>query len=122
MPVWFGCDVGKEYHRAMAVMDAGLFDYESVYNSSKTLTKKERLEYGESLMTVGTATAGKMAPVGNSALLCVNAALIRPLYPSLPRSSSNTSTPWSSRATTVWRAPTARPSGASRTAGVCNVP
>jgi len=50
-PVWFGCDVGKEYHRSLAVMDTGLFDYESVYKTTTTLTKKERLEYGQSLMT-----------------------------------------------------------------------
>lgn len=67
MPVWFGCDVGKEYHRTMAVMDSGLFDYESVYNTSKTLTKKERLEYGESLMTV-SSTTGKGDTVGKCEL------------------------------------------------------
>ena len=28
-PVWFGCDVGKHFHRDLGVMDIDLFDYNS---------------------------------------------------------------------------------------------
>ena len=36
-PVWFGCDVGKESHRDMAVMDTELLDYELVYATPPSL-------------------------------------------------------------------------------------
>jgi bleomycin hydrolase len=50
-PVWFGCDVGKYLDRDAGWMDNELFDYDLVYGSHSTLTKAERLDYGESLMT-----------------------------------------------------------------------
>jgi bleomycin hydrolase len=49
--VWFGCDVGKYLDRDSGWMDDQLFNYELVYGSRPTLTKAERLDYGESLMT-----------------------------------------------------------------------
>ncbi|EGD80166.1 bleomycin hydrolase [Salpingoeca rosetta] len=51
MPVWFGVDVGKEYHRKMAVMDTRLFDYDLVFGTRPALSKADRLRYGQSLMT-----------------------------------------------------------------------
>lgn len=50
-PVWFGCDVGKYLDRDAGWMDDERFNYELVYGSTPTLTKAERLDYGESLMT-----------------------------------------------------------------------
>jgi bleomycin hydrolase len=50
-PVWFGCDVGKYLDRELGWMDDDLFNYELVYGSTPKLTKAERLDYGESLMT-----------------------------------------------------------------------
>lgn len=50
--MWFGCDVGKEHHRSLAVMDSELYDYESIYKTRPTMNKRERLDYGQSLMTV----------------------------------------------------------------------
>lgn len=50
-PVWFGCDVGKEYSRDMAVMDTELKDYDLVYGCKPDMTKAERLQYGQSEMT-----------------------------------------------------------------------
>jgi len=35
--VWFGCDVGKMMRRDMGIWDAGLYDYESVYDTSFAL-------------------------------------------------------------------------------------
>jgi bleomycin hydrolase len=49
--VWFGCDVGKMMDRELGIMDLDLFDYESVLGMPFGLTKAERLDYGESLMT-----------------------------------------------------------------------
>jgi bleomycin hydrolase len=50
-PVWFGCDVGKMMRRDMGIWDAGLYDYESVYDTSFELPKADRLRYHQTLMT-----------------------------------------------------------------------
>ena len=50
-PVWFGCDVGKHFHRDLGVMDTELFDYEMFYDTGFKMNKAERLEYGQSQMT-----------------------------------------------------------------------
>ena len=50
-PVWFGCDVGKYFHRNLGVMDTNLFDYNSFYDSEFKMNKAQRLEYGQSMMT-----------------------------------------------------------------------
>ena len=50
-PVWFGCDVGKFLHRDTGFMDLAQFKYDLVYGTSFGMSKKERLQYGESLMT-----------------------------------------------------------------------
>ena len=49
--IWFGCDVGKMFHRDLGVMDVGLYDYESVLATNFSMDKGTRLEYGDSLMT-----------------------------------------------------------------------
>ncbi len=51
IPVWFGCDVGKYFHRILGVMDMDLFDFDLFYGTDFPMTKAERLEYGESCMT-----------------------------------------------------------------------
>ena len=50
-PVWFGCDVGKHFHRDLGVMDMDLFDYNSFYGTEFGMDKAARLEYGDSQMT-----------------------------------------------------------------------
>jgi bleomycin hydrolase len=50
-PVWFGCDVGQMMDRDTGIMDLMLFDFENTLNVSLGMTKAERLEYGDSLMT-----------------------------------------------------------------------
>lgn len=50
-PVWFGCDVGQMSDRDQGIMDPELFNYEKVLNTDLTLSKSERLEYGESVLT-----------------------------------------------------------------------
>ena len=49
--VWFGCDVGKFLEKDLRTMDLDMFDYELVYGGGSTMTKAERLEYCDSLMT-----------------------------------------------------------------------
>ena len=49
--VWFGCDVGKMFHRDLGVMDMDLYDYESLFGTDFLMDKGTRLEYGDSLMT-----------------------------------------------------------------------
>ena len=49
--VWFGCDVGKMFHRELGVMDNTLYDYESFFGIDSNMDKATRLEYGDSQMT-----------------------------------------------------------------------
>ena len=49
--VWFGCDVGKMFHRDLGVMDMDLYDYGSILGTDFLMNKATRLEYGDSLMT-----------------------------------------------------------------------
>ncbi len=50
-PVWFGCDVGQMLDRKKGIMDTDLYNYEDVLNTTFSLNKGERLEYGESVLT-----------------------------------------------------------------------
>ncbi|MEG0778162.1 MAG: C1 family peptidase [Oscillospiraceae bacterium] len=50
-PVWFGCDVGKFLDREYGSMDLRGFDYESAFGYTLGMTKAQRLDYHESLMT-----------------------------------------------------------------------
>jgi bleomycin hydrolase len=49
VPVWYGCDVGKESDSKLGVMRRGLYDYESVYGVSFAMSKKDRVLYQESV-------------------------------------------------------------------------
>lgn len=50
-PVWFGCDVGQMLDREAGVMDDKAYDYEATLGQNIDLTKAQRLDYGESLLT-----------------------------------------------------------------------
>ena len=50
-PVWFGCDVGKHSDRDTGVMDLDIRSLETLLDTQFTMTKAERLDYGQSLMT-----------------------------------------------------------------------
>ena len=49
--VWFGCDVGKMFHRDVGVMDIDLYNYELTFGINSDMDKSTRLEYGDSQMT-----------------------------------------------------------------------
>jgi bleomycin hydrolase len=50
-PVWFGCDVGKQFDRDLGLMDPELFEWSAVYGTEFRLNKAQRLDYGASQMT-----------------------------------------------------------------------
>jgi len=49
--IWFGCDVGKMFHRDLGLMDMDLYDYEALFGTEFGMNKATRLEYGDSQMT-----------------------------------------------------------------------
>ena len=49
--VWFGCDVGKMFHRDLGVMDTDLYDYGTFFGIDSDMDKATKLEYGDSQMT-----------------------------------------------------------------------
>ena len=49
--VWFGCDVGKMFHRDIGVMDTALYNYELSLGVDSEMDKATKLEYGDSQMT-----------------------------------------------------------------------
>ncbi|MDO4292813.1 MAG: C1 family peptidase [Eubacteriales bacterium] len=50
-PVWFGCDVGKRSSREGGVMDTRIYDLDDLFDTTFSMTKAQRLDYGQSLMT-----------------------------------------------------------------------
>ena len=50
-PVWFGCDVGKMFHRDLGVMYEGLYRYDLLFGVDFEMDKAAKLEYGDSQMT-----------------------------------------------------------------------
>ncbi len=50
-PVWFGCDVVKDSDRKIGILDPHIYNREDLFNINLNMTKAERLEYGESMMT-----------------------------------------------------------------------
>ena len=50
-PVWFGCDVGKMMSNDFGIWDARLYDLPALYDTEFTLTKSDRLLFGETEMT-----------------------------------------------------------------------
>ena len=50
-PVWFGCDVGQWHVRDLGIMDTASVAVEKLFGTGFPMSKEERLDYGESLMT-----------------------------------------------------------------------
>ncbi|NLA54247.1 MAG: C1 family peptidase [Clostridiales bacterium] len=49
--VWFGCDVGQRHVRDLGIMDTDSVAVDKLFGTEFPMTKEERLNYGESLMT-----------------------------------------------------------------------
>lgn len=50
-PVWFGCDVAQQMLRKEGVWAADILDLDGVYGAELSMSKEDRVRYGESLMT-----------------------------------------------------------------------
>jgi len=50
-PVWFGCDVGKQFQRQVGLWDAELFDYAGLYGEAEGMDKAARLHLHHTAMT-----------------------------------------------------------------------
>ncbi len=50
-PVWFGCDMGPYINRETGIMDLDIYDFQDVLQIDFPMTKAQRLDYGQSLMT-----------------------------------------------------------------------
>jgi bleomycin hydrolase len=51
LPVWMGCDVGKQMHRKRGLWDAKLFDFAGLYGTEFGMDKADRLRYSQTMMT-----------------------------------------------------------------------
>ncbi|MFT8446868.1 MAG: C1 family peptidase [Liquorilactobacillus nagelii] len=56
--VWFGCDVGKSSDRQKGIMDTDLYKQDELFDIDFNMTKAERLDYGQSLMTHAMVLTG----------------------------------------------------------------
>lgn len=56
--VWFGCDVGQSYDRTTGIMDTELYHRDQLFDVDLSMSKGERLDYGESLMTHAMVLTG----------------------------------------------------------------
>jgi bleomycin hydrolase len=56
--VWFGSDVGKSSERQKGIMDTDFYHVDDLFDVDLTMTKAERLDYGESLMTHAMVLTG----------------------------------------------------------------
>lgn len=56
--VWFGCDVGQSSTRDSGIMALDAYDVEDLFDVDLSMTKAERLDYGESLMTHAMVLTG----------------------------------------------------------------
>jgi bleomycin hydrolase len=56
--VWFGCDVGQSSTRDSGIMAMDAYDMNDLFDIDFTMTKAERLDFGESLMTHAMVLTG----------------------------------------------------------------
>ncbi|KRK85665.1 aminopeptidase C [Loigolactobacillus coryniformis subsp. torquens DSM 20004 = KCTC 3535] len=56
--VWFGSDVGQASDRQIGIMDTAIYNKDDLFNVDLSMTKAQRLDYGESLMTHAMVITG----------------------------------------------------------------
>ncbi|GKQ42181.1 aminopeptidase C [Companilactobacillus sp. RD055328] len=64
--VWFGSDVGQSSDRKIGIMDTDIYDIEGLLNTDLSMTKAQRLDYAESLMTHAMVLTGVNIEDGKS--------------------------------------------------------
>ncbi|HBG69545.1 MAG: aminopeptidase [Bacteroidetes bacterium GWF2_43_63] len=57
-PMYFSCDVGKQYDKTSSTLDIKNYDYESVYGIDFSMNKKQRIQTFESGSTHGMTLVG----------------------------------------------------------------
>ncbi len=57
-PVSFAADVGYDQSKKLGIMESGLYDYDSIYNTDMSMTKAERALYRNSVRGHGMALIG----------------------------------------------------------------
>lgn len=65
--VWFACDVGKDNYRNDAIMRNDVYDYNNTLNINFTMSKKDRIAYGDitpnhAMVLTGVDTTSAGAP------------------------------------------------------------
>ncbi len=50
-PVWFGCDVGKEFDSKRGLLLPGIHDYKSLFGMDFSMSKRDRILYRQSIPT-----------------------------------------------------------------------
>ncbi|WP_407892648.1 C1 family peptidase [Lacticaseibacillus sp. N501-2] len=56
--VWFGSDVGQSSDRKLGILDTDIYDEDTLFATDLHMSKAERLDYGESLMTHAMVLTG----------------------------------------------------------------
>ncbi len=56
--VWFGSDVGQASDRQVGIMDTAIYNKDALFNVDFGMTKAQRLDYAESLMTHAMVITG----------------------------------------------------------------
>jgi bleomycin hydrolase len=56
--VWFGCDVGQDSNRNAGIMDSALYDYEKAFGFPVHMSKAERLDYNDGMLTHAMVLTG----------------------------------------------------------------
>lgn len=56
--IWFGSDVGQSSDRQLGIMDTAIYQQEQLLDMDLKMTKAQRLDYGESLMTHAMVITG----------------------------------------------------------------
>ncbi|BAP85011.1 aminopeptidase C [Paucilactobacillus hokkaidonensis JCM 18461] len=56
--VWFGCDVGQSSDRQKGIMDLNIYNEAELFGTLFAMTKAQRLDYGESMMTHAMVLTG----------------------------------------------------------------
>ncbi|MBM7599290.1 bleomycin hydrolase [Virgibacillus halotolerans] len=56
--VWFGCDVGQDSNRKEGIMDSALYDFEKAFGFPIHMSKAERLDYNDGMLTHAMVLTG----------------------------------------------------------------
>lgn len=56
--VWFGCDVGQDSERKAGILDTAIFDYDKAFGFPVHLSKADRLDYKDGMLTHAMVLTG----------------------------------------------------------------